>query len=61
MQTLRMVGLYKITEQSVFQFIHTAHELKYLDITQCDKRAPQFPSPPQFWGAGLTAAELSAQ
>lgn len=43
-QTLRMVGLYKITEQSVFQFIHTAHELKYLDITQCDKRAPRFPS-----------------
>ena len=38
LQTLRMVGLYRISEASVFQFIHSAPKLKYLDITQCDKR-----------------------
>ena len=42
-QTLRMVGLYRISEASVFQFIHSAPQLQYLDITQCDKRAPCLP------------------
>ena len=38
-----MVGLYRISEASVFQFIHSAPQLQYLDITQCDKRAPCLP------------------
>ena len=37
--TLRMVGLYKISESSVFKFIHCAPQMRYLDITQCDKRS----------------------
>ena len=35
--TLKMVGLYRITDKSMHQFASPGHNLRYLDITECTK------------------------
>jgi hypothetical protein len=37
LKTLRMTGLWKLTDNSVLQFTHRASQLKFLDITDCEK------------------------